>query len=234
MGRLGFGGLRHSRLLPDDAKLRAMLRELDDMPGVLVVFNHPMWDLHKVGGELHRREVRRFMEECGECLHAVELNGLRDARENREVVRLARETGHLLISGGDRHSLEPNANINLTQATCFRDFVDEIRVERKSHVLFMEQYAKPWEQRILHSTLDAVTDFPEFIDGWKRWDDRAFHLDRDGEMKPLSQLWANGKAPLPLRAAIGFVRMARSRTFTRGFSLAFAGTRDADAEMELL
>jgi hypothetical protein len=219
---------------PNERRLFAMLRELDAMHGVLVVFNHPVWDLHKVGDAVHVREVRRFLDEARGCIHALELNGLRSARENRLVVQLARETGYLLISGGDRHSLEANANINLSEATNFRDFVEEIRVERRSHVLFMQQYAKPWEQRILHSTLDAVTDFPEFIEGWKRWDDRAFHLDRHGEMLPLSQLWADGQAPLPLRAAIQFVRMGRSRTFSRSFSLAFADSHDPQAEMELL
>jgi hypothetical protein len=219
---------------PNERKLSAMLSELDDMRGVLVVLNHPIWDLHKVGPEVHTRELLRFLEMAGGNIHALELNALRDARENRTVVQLARETGHLLISGGDRHSLEPNANINLTMATNFRDFVDEIRVERRSRVLFMQQYAKPWEQRILHSTLDAVTDFPEFIEGWRRWDDRAFHRDRDGELRPLSQLWADGRAPLPLRAAIEFVRMGRSRTFTRSFSLAFRERYDPQAELELL
>jgi hypothetical protein len=221
-------------LMPSERRLFAMLRELDDLPGVLLVLNHPVWDLHTVGDNVHAAELLRFLAEARGCIHALELNGLRSARENRAVAQLAREMGYLLISGGDRHSLEANANINLTQARSFRDFVDEIRVERRSHVLFMETYAKPWEQRILHSTLDVVTDFPEFIEGWRRWDDRAFHLDRDGEMRPLSQLWDGGKAPLPLRAAIQFVRMGRSRTFTRSFSLAFPDTHDPQAEMELL
>jgi hypothetical protein len=220
--------------VPNERKLFAILRELDDTPGVLLVMNHPIWDLHKVGDAFHMRELLRFLETAGGCIHAMELNALRSARENRAVVQLARETGYLLISGGDRHSLEPNANINLTEARNFRDFVDEIRVERRSHVLFMQQYAKPWEQRILHSTLDAVTDFPEFIEGWRRWDDRAFHPDRNGEMRPLSQLWTDGEAPLPLRAAIQFVRMGRSQAFTRSFSLAFRDTHDPQAEMELL
>jgi hypothetical protein len=217
---------------PNERRLFAMLRELDAMPGVLLVFNHPIWDLHKVGDKHHMREVLRFLDEVGGCIHAMELNGLRSARENRAVVQLARETGYLLISGGDRHSLEPNANINLTAAGNFREFVDEIRVERRSHILFMQQYAKPWEQRILHSTLDAVTDFPEFIEGWRRWDDRAFHLDREGVMRPMSQLWE--APPLALRAAIEFVRMGRSKAFTRSFSLAFSDTHDPQAEMELL
>lgn len=219
---------------PCDSAFLRILRELNELPGVLLVLNHPIWDLHKIGDALHRQDLLRLLYAAGPAFHALELNGLRDARENRAVVQLARETGHLLISGGDRHSLEPNACINLSAATNFREFVDEIRIERRSHILFMDQYAKPWEQRILHSTLDAVTDFPEFVEGWRRWDDRAFHPDRDGVLRPLSQLWPTGQAPLPLRAAIEFVRLGRSRTFTRTFNLAFRTTADPVAELELL
>ena len=218
---------------PTDAELRSILHELDELPGVLLVLNHPIWDLHKIGDALHRREMMRFLESYGEQIHALELNGLRDARENREVTKLARETGHLLISGGDRHGTEASACINLSDASNFREFVDEIRVGRRSHILFMEQYRRPWNQRILHSTLDAVTDFPEFTEGWRRWDDRAFHPDRDGIMRPLSELWEDGSAPLPLLMAIQFVRMGRSKAFTKTFNLAVRGV-DAEAELELL
>lgn len=216
-----------------DRQLLAMLRELDELPGVLVVLNHPIWDLHGVGDAVHRRELTRFVTEAGQAIHAMELNGLRHAKENREVMRLARETGHLLISGGDRHGLEPNANINLTSAGNFREFVEEIRVERRSHILFMPQYAKPWEGRILQSTLNAVTDFPEFIEGWQRWDERAFHPDVNGEMRPLRALWANGLAPWPLRAAIELVRLGRNERLAHTLTAAFRASDSMPLEMEL-
>jgi hypothetical protein len=216
-----------------DAKLIAMVRELDATPGVLVIFNHPVWDLHKVGDAVHRREVVRFIAEMGNAIHALELNGLRHAKENREVVRLARETGHLLISGGDRHGLEPNANVNLTNAKSFREFVDEVRIERQSHVLFMEQYAKPWEGRILQSTLNAVTDFPEFIEGWQRWDERAFHPDQQGNLRPLSELWVRERAPWPLRMAIQVVKLGQSEVFRNGLSAALRVSDSMPLEMEL-
>ncbi|HEY4010916.1 MAG TPA: hypothetical protein VGM11_12250 [Acidobacteriaceae bacterium] len=216
-----------------DARLIDMVRELHATPGVLVIFNHPVWDLHKVGETVHRREIVRFIAAAGNAIHALELNGLRHARENREVMRLARDTGHLMISGGDRHGLEPNANINLTQARSFRDFVDEIRIERRSHVLFMEQYAKPWEGRILQSTLNAVTDFPDFIEGWQRWDERAFHPDAQGNLRPLSELWATGRAPWPLRFAIQTVKLGRSEMLRRGLSAAIRVSDSMPLEMEL-
>ena len=216
-----------------DAQLISMVRELDATPGVLVIFNHPVWDLHKVGEAVHRREVVRFIKMAGDAVHALELNGLRHAKENREVMRLARETGHLMISGGDRHGLEPNANVNLTQTKNFREFVDEIRIERRSHVLFMEQYAKPWEGRIMQSTLNAVTDFPEFIEGWQRWDERAFHPDQQGNLRPLRDLWATGRAPLPLRMAIEFVKLGRSEIFRNGLSAAIRVSDSMPLEMEI-
>jgi len=189
-----------------DARLIAMLRELHEIPQVLIVFNHPLWDLHQVG-PVHIGEVKRFVAEAGETLHAMELNGLRHARENREVARMAKEFGHLVISGGDRHGLEPNANINLTEAMSFTEFVEEIRVERRSHVHFMDQYNSPWEQRILQSTLNAITDFPQFMPGWQRWDERAFHPDRNGEMRSFAELWPDGYPPKLVRICVALVRM---------------------------
>ncbi len=219
---------------PSEWALREILHDLDELPGVLTVLNHPLWDLHKIGAGLHQHELERFLDDHTACIHALELNGLRHARENRAVAQLARAAGHLLISGGDRHGTEPSACVNLSRARNFREFADEIRVVRQSHILFLPQYKQPWEERLLQSTLDAVTDFPDFTEGWRRWDDRAFHPDRDGVMRPLRQLWEHGAAPWPLRAAIQVVRLGRSRALSRTLSLAFAGGPTAAAERQLL
>jgi hypothetical protein len=207
---------------PNDETLLAMLRELHELRQVLIVLNHPLWDLHTVG-PAHVTDLQRFIAEAGNCVHALELNGLRHAKENREAARLARETGHLMISGGDRHGLEPNANINLTSASNFTEFVEEIRVERHSHIHFMDQYQERWEQRILRSTLNAVTDFPQFVPGWQKWDERVFHPDQHGVMRPLSELWPTGKPPLALMAAIHVVRLGSKRGLSAPLSLAFPG-----------
>ncbi len=213
-----------------DRKLLSMLRELHESPQVLIVFNHPLWDLHKVGAA-HLAEVRRFLREAGRCVHAIELNGLRHVRENRETAQLAKDTGHLTISGGDRHGLEPNANINLTSAASFTEFVEEIRVDRVSHVHFMDQYQDRWEQRIFRSTLNAVTDFPEFMPGWQRWDERAFHPDKDGVMRPLAELWPSGHAPRLLMGAIKVVRLGAVRGLSAPLSLAFPGVNRVEREL---
>jgi hypothetical protein len=145
------------------------------------------------------------------------------------VERLARDTGYLLISGGDRHGLEPSANINLTHATNFTEFVQEIRIERRSHVHFMDQYKEKWEQRILRSTLNAVTDFPQFVPGWQRWDERVFHPDAQNVMRPLNELWPKGRPPLPLMAAIQLVRLGTCRPGKRAFGTILALTKMAFA-----
>jgi hypothetical protein len=216
---------------PDDKQLLAMLRELHELRQVLIVLNHPLWDLHTVG-PIHLTDLRRFLAEAGWCIHALELNGLRHAKENCETARLARETGHLLISGGDRHGLEPNANINLTSAKNFTEFVEEIRMERCSHVHFMDQYQEKWEQRILRSTLNAITDFPQFTPGWQRWDERVFHPDAQGVMRPLSELWPEGKPPVALMTAIRIVRLGSRRGFSAPLSWAFPGVNNLQPDLE--
>ena len=48
----------------NDATLLAMLRELHECPQVMIVFNHPLWDLHKVG-KVHLAEALRFIAAAG-------------------------------------------------------------------------------------------------------------------------------------------------------------------------
>ena len=216
-----------------ESELGAILRDLHAIPQVLIVLNHPLWDLYKVGKAAHEAELDRFLLQHGSTIHALELNGLRHAQENREVAALARRQHQLLISGGDRHGLEPNANINLTNAQSFTEFVHEIRVERKSHVLFMDQYKNPWEQRILDSTLEAISDHPGFSPGWQRWDERAYHPDQNGVLRPLAELWPGGRPPHLVTITLNCVRLFRYRTLARALSITCPGVnRDQTAISE--
>ena len=147
---------------PSEHRLGEILVALNDEPNVLLVFNHPMWDLFLIGRQKHEFLVNEFLLKYGALIHALELNGLRNWEENRATRRLAQQWNMLLISGGDRHGVEPNANINLTNATNFTEFVHEIRRQQKSNVLFMPQYAEPWKLRLLRSTLDAIREYPRF------------------------------------------------------------------------
>ena len=191
---------------PSDARLTEILIGLNDEPDVLIIFNHPSWDLYEIGREKHEFQVNQFLQKNGAYLHALELNGLRNWNENRATRRLAEKWKMVMISGGDRHGVEPNASINLTNATSFTEFVHEIRREKKSDVLFMPQYAEPWKLRMLMSTIDAVRNYPEFPPGSRTWDERIYHPDANGVARPLSELWPDGTAPWELTWGIRLVQ----------------------------
>jgi len=206
---------------PHDHRFTEILRALHDEPNVLVVFNHPLWDLYLIGKQRHEFLVNEFLQKNGNFLHALELNGLRTWDENREVRHLADKWNMLLISGGDRHGVEPNANINLTNASCFTEFVHQLRREKKSDILFMPQYAEPWKHRILQSTLDAIRHYPEFPQGSRTWDERVYHPDANGVVRPLSELWPNGRAPRAISLIIAGVQMMGAGLVSGGLRLAW-------------
>jgi hypothetical protein len=207
---------------PSDARLTEILIALHEEPNVLVIFNHPLWDLYLVGAEKHQYLVNEFLQKNGVYMHALELNGLRNWDENRAVRRLAAQWNMLLISGGDRHGVEPNANINLTNATNFTEFVHEIRREKKSDVLFMPQYAEPWKHRILQSTVDAIRHYPDFPQGSRTWDERVYHPDANGMVRPLSELWPNGRAPRAFGWMIGMVQAMGQGLVSGGLRIAWS------------
>jgi hypothetical protein len=207
---------------PSDARLTEILSALNAEPNVLVVFNHPMWDLYLVGAEKHQFLVNEFLQKNGNFLHALELNGLRHWDENRATRRLAEKWNMLLISGGDRHGVEANANINLTNATSFTEFVREIRREKKSNMLFMPQYAEPWKHRILQSAIDAVRHYPDFPQGSRTWDERVYHPDRNGVSRPLCELWPGGTAPIVMRFGVGLVQLMGRGLVSGGLRMAWS------------
>ena len=217
---------------PSDAKLKEILAALHAIPGVLVIFNHPIWDLYRVGEETHLHMVNEFLRENKSWIHAIELNGLRNWQENREAVRLAERWNMVLISGGDRHGVEPNANMNLTNASCFEEFVNEIRHDRKSVVLFMPQYAQPWKHRILRSAIDAVRHYPHFPLGSQRWDERVYHPDANGVPRPLSALWPDGRAPRAMRWGIAGLQMMGSGVFSGSLRIAWSEPHELRLALE--
>jgi len=206
---------------PSDSRLTELLVALNQEPNVLVVFNHPLWDLYMIGQEKHNFLVNEFLQKNGAHFHALELNGLRNWEENRAVRRLAERWNMLLISGGDRHGVEPNANINLSNASSFNQFVHEVRKERRSNVLFMPQYAEPWKHRILQSTMDAIRDYPEFPQGSQNWDQRVYHPDANGNIRPLSEIWPGGHAPRILNSLLFLVRMMGKGPFSSSLRYAW-------------
>ena len=211
-----------------------ILAELDELPGVMLIFNHPLWDLYRVGAEKHGFAVNGFLAVNGQYIHALELNGLRTWKENTAVTKLAGKWNQIVISGGDRHGTEPNANVNLTNATTFTEFVYEVRRERKSHTLFMPQYREPWKHRILQGTLDAIRDYPHFPEGSRRWDERVYHPDSDGNVQRLSTLWKGDKVPRVVTTAMTIVRMMESRPVSRSLKYAWSDAGEMRAALAYL
>ena len=211
--------------------LTQILAELDEIPGVLIIFNHPLWDLYRVGADKHGVSVNEFLAVNGQYIHALELNGLRTWKENAAVTVLAGKWNQITISGGDRHGIEPNANVNLTNATSFNEFVHEVRRERISHTLFMPQYREPWKHRILQGTLDAIRDYPHFPEGMRTWDERVFHPDSNGVMQPLSTLWKDNVVPRVVTGAMNMVRMMESRPVARGLKMAWSDAGEMRAAL---
>jgi len=207
---------------PNAKELGEIMAALDAEPNVLLIFNHPMWDLYLIGRDRHEFLVNEFLLKYGVYLHALELNGLRNWDENRAVRRLAEKWNMLLISGGDRHGIEPNANVNLTNATSFTEFVHEVRKERRSSVLFMPQYAEPWKHRILRSAIDAIADYPDFPEGSRAWDERVYHPDIQGVDRPLRQLWPDGTAPALMRYGVAMVKLMGRGPVSGGLRIAWS------------
>jgi len=195
---------------PSRARLAELLAGLNRMREVLIVMNHPLWDEARVGAVEHAQLVGRFLERFGEYVHALELNGLRPWRENRRVLWLAEHSGHPVISGGDRHGLEPNANINLTNTRTFAEFVSEVRDDGFSDILFLPQYREPLRLRMLDTMCDIVREYPDLPEGRRRWSDRVFYRDDDGVVKPLAAFW-QGNEPWPVKCFLGGLRALRSR-----------------------
>ncbi len=126
-------------------------------------------------------------------LHAFEINATRSTKENKRVQELAEQWSRPLVSGGDRHGCVASGALNLTRAETFCEFVGEIRLEQRSHVLLMPQYTEPVSIRTARTLLDVIRNYPDYPIGSQRWDERVFHPDANGGPdRPISALW---KAP---------------------------------------
>jgi hypothetical protein len=193
---------------PRRAQLVEILAALSEASDVLVVLNHPFCNEERLDRPAHTRLLKKFLAAHRRHIHALELNGLQPASDNRLVVRLAEEIGLPVISGGDRHCLEPNANVNLTDAGSFAEFVHEVRRDRLSRVLFLAQYREPIAARYIEFIWHAVQTYPD-MPGRERWVDRIFFepFDRPGTVVPLTSEWTNG-GPAVIRgfiSAVGFL-----------------------------
>jgi hypothetical protein len=217
---------------PSAPRLMELLAGLHEISEVLIVFNHPLWDQHCLGQSTFRGILDRFLQSTVEYLHAFELNAMRAWTENKGVIQLAAVWQRPVISGGDRHGCEPSGALNLTCATSFSEFVNEIRLERLSHIVFMPQYAEVLGIRFMQTVIDTIRDYPEHPVGSRRWDERVFHMDfQTGFHRPLSALW---KAPPPYLGHIfSIFRMVENASVRHALNFTFRGKSEVHRALDV-
>ena len=160
-------------------KLNELFSMLNAIPEVLIILNHPLWDIEMGGKERHKILLENFLKEHRHWIHALEINGFRSWSENKAVIEMAEALDLPIVTGGDRHGCKPNAVINLTNGKTFAEFVEEIRKDKKSEVVLMPEYMEPLHSRQLQSFGEIIKHYPEFPEGRRKWFDRVYY-DHDG------------------------------------------------------
>ncbi len=204
---------------PTDEKLTEMFAMLAEMPGVLIILNHPIWDIELFGAERHEALLKEFVRRHGRWIHAFEVNGFRSWSENKRVIEMAEALGMPLATGGDRHGCKPNTVINLTNADTFEEFANEIRVEKRSEIVLMPEYEQPLHSRQMQSFSEILKHYPDFQEGRQKWFERVYFDTGDGHglRSRSSHGWVFG-GPAWLRAAVctlGFFGSPAMRPFFR-------------------
>ncbi len=202
-------------------KLTELFALLHEIPQVLVVLNHPLWDIEIVGKEHHEQLLKDFIRVHGRWIHAFEINGFRSWSENKAVIELAEAIGIPIVTGGDRHGCKPNTVINLTNADTFDGFVEEIRIGKRSEVVLMPAYEQPLPSRQLESFSEILSHYPSFREGRRQWIERV-HFDTgdgNGVRSLAAHGWVNG-GPIWLRIAIKTLGILGSPTMRPLFRMA--------------
>ena len=107
------------------------------------------------------------------------------------------------MTGGDRHGCKPNTVINITNASTFAEFADEIRTDKHSEIVLTPAYEQPLHSRQLESFAEILSHYPHFREERRRWFQRVHFDNGDGAgARPLSDYgWIRG-GPLWLRIAV--------------------------------
>jgi hypothetical protein len=200
--------------------IAAMLEWLGAAPESLLILNHPAWDENHIGEGAHTEHVVAFLEGFGHFIHAIELNGLRPWKENQRAAELAARFSMPLISGGDRHGREPNACLNLTNASSFAEFAAEVRCDGWSDILFMPQYREPLKMRILENMCDILEDNPGHALGWTRWHDRVFYRTDEGIDKSLTEFFQGRSFPAVMDRFVWLMGLSKHRRVRSALRLA--------------
>lgn len=189
------GRMQAYRGAPSTDALRDILDALAAHREILIVLNHPLWDEAGAGQPAHEEILARLLSRMRDRIDALELNGLRTWRENLRVTTLAETVGLPLVSGGDRHGHEPNALLNVTRATCFAEFAEEVRAG-ESHIVVMPQYREGRKLRCFQTAWDMLRDHPEHPFGKVSCLDRTYLIRDNGEHAPLASKFKDGTPPV--------------------------------------
>ena len=84
----------------------------------------------------------------------------------------------------------------------------------------MPQYTEPYTLRVLQTLLDVIREYPDYSSGSRHWDERVFHPDRTGAIRPLSALWQ--KPPSYIRHFFSVVRLLEMAPVQKAMHLALA------------
>ena len=191
----------------------SMLEVLAADPATLIVFNHPAWDEQGIGKAEHLMLAAQFLRAHREFIHAVEINGFRPWKENRTAWRMAQAMGKPIVAGGDRHALEPNTVLDLTNAGSFPEFAEQVR-NGWSDVLVTSQYREPLRLRVLQSVQEVLQECDAHAYGWRRWSERIFYQCEDGAVRSLLSL-LSPSAGATVQFLVGTVLAIRGRLFSK-------------------
>lgn len=199
----------YSRQSAGHIELRDLLMWINEFPETLIVLNHPLWDIEFIGAQQHFVALGSLLGEHKSWIHALEVNGFRSWRENKDVMGTAKDFGLAVVSGGDRHGCRANTVLNLTRAATFAEFVAEIREDGHSDVLLMPEYRESRVLRTLEVVTDVLRQYPNHPQGQFLWTNRVFvDLDEIGS-RPLSDYWKRG-GPVWVRVALWGLRAVGS------------------------
>jgi hypothetical protein len=204
--------------------LADILHSLTQEPETLIVFNHPCWDEQGIGAEGHAEAAGYFARRYGPYIHALELNGLRPWNENRRVIEMARALGKPTVSDGDRHALEANTILDLTNAATFSEYVEQVR-SGFANVLVTNPYREPFGLRILRSLEEILQDYGDHASGWRSWSDRVFYRCDDGVVRCLTALFPRG-APPAIQFFVKTVGLIRQCGVQRTFRMIMANEQE--------
>jgi hypothetical protein len=218
--------MKYTKGAADARNLAELLDWLNQSPSTLIVLNHPFWDIELIGGDEHRRCLRQFIAEHGRQLHALEINGFRKWRENKETIALGAEIGLPVVSGGDRHGCQPNTLLNLTRSHSFAEMVAEIRDDGYSEILVMPGYQESMVMRVFETVAEVIGHYPGHGLGRELWSDRIFFAlgGEADEPRPLSHYWPNG-GPGWVQTSLWLLRRLGSKQLKAALRLALAPER---------